>query len=187
MEREKMLGLLKKHVKSERLLKHCYAVEAAMKGYAKQLGEDVALWGTLGLLHDIDFEAHPQTHPIEGAKWLRAEGFDEEFVNAVLGHSDETGVPRESLMSRVLYAVDETASFIVAVALVRPDKLEGLTSKSVKKKLKDKAFARAVDRNLVLKGAEALEVELGVHIDRVILALQEGEAYLLEKGESLLG
>lgn len=186
MDRTEALDLLKTHVESQQLLRHCFAVEAAMKGYAKVYGEDEALWGILGLLHDIDFEKHPDTHPKSGAEWLRAEGFDESFVLAVLGHSDKTQTPRETLMAKTLYAVDEMASFIVAVALVRPEKLEGLSAKSVKKKLKDKAFARAVDRSAVLTSSEALGVDFTLHIERVILALQEGEAFLNGMGESLL-
>lgn len=186
MTREKALSWLKEYVKSERLIKHCYAVEAAMVGYAKLYGEDEARWGLCGLLHDIDFELHPEIHPMEGVKWLSEKGFDQEFVLAVQGHGDHTNTPRESLMAKALYAVDEMASFIVAVALVRPDKFVGLEPKSVKKKLKDKAFARAVDRNAVKISADELGMDFTEHIENVIKALSDGEKRLNAVEESLL-
>lgn len=186
MTRESALKWLREYIKSERLIKHSYAVEAAMVGYAKVYGEDEARWGLCGLLHDIDFEMHPEVHPMEGIKWLADKGFDQEFVLAVKGHGDHTNTPRETLMAKTLYAVDEMASFIVAVALVRPDKFEGLEPKSVKKKLKDKAFARAVDRNAVKISADELGIDFTEHIGNVIKALSEGEKRLNTSGESLL-
>jgi len=177
---------LKEEVSSESLLKHCYAVEASMRAYAKIFNEDQERWGICGLLHDIDFEKYPEEHPRIGYKWLQEKGFDESFALAVLGHGDHTNTPRETPLAKTLYAVDELSSFIVAVALVRPEKLNGISVKSVKKKLKDKAFARAVSRDGINKGAEALDIELADHINTVIEGLQSFEIELNQKGESLL-
>lgn len=186
MTRPEAYEWLKTNVISDSLTKHCLAVEAAMMGYAKVYDEDVERWGNCGLLHDIDFEKHPDEHPMIGVTWLREKGFDEDFVLAVQGHGDHTHTPRETLMAKALYAVDELASFIIAVALVRPEKFNDLGVKSVKKKLKDKAFARAVDRELVLKGAEAMDVEFDVHVERIIQALSQREIELNEIGLTLL-
>lgn len=186
MDRIEAMSWLKEKVTSESLVKHCLAVEAAMRGYAKHYGDDMERWGLCGLLHDIDFELHPDKHPLIGVDWLLEKGFDGEFVLAVKGHGDHTNTPRETQMAKTLYAVDEMASFIVAVALVRPNKFEGLTSKSVKKKLKDKAFARAVDREGVKKGAEELGMDLTEHIELVIESLQSREAELNAEGMTLL-
>ncbi len=154
--------------------------------YAKQFNEDVKRWGTCGLLHDIDFEKHPDIHPLEGIKWLAKKGYDDDFVTAVKGHSDETNTPRETAMAKTLYAVDELASFIIAVALVRPTKFEGLKVKSVKKKLKDRAFAAAVDSSSIQKGADEINIELSDHIQNVIQALVEHEEILKVSGYSLV-
>lgn len=186
MDRSEAMSWLKEKVESESLIKHCLAVEGAMRGYAKYYGEDLERWGMCGLLHDIDFERHPDKHPLVGVDWLLDKGFDGEFVLAVKGHGDHTNTPRETKLAKTLYAVDEMASFIIAVALVRPDKFEGLTSKSVKKKLKDKAFARAVDREGVKKGAEELGVDLTDHINIIIEALQTRELELNSDGMTLL-
>lgn len=179
MEREMALSLLKTHVKSETLLKHSYAVEAAMAGYAKHLGENEELWANCGLLHDLDFEKFPEAHPMKSEPWLLDAGFDGAFVEAIQGHSDASGVERTTPMANCLYAVDELSSFIVAVALVRPDQFEGLTSKSVVKKMKDKAFARAVSRDSIKLGAEIMGKTLNEHIDQVI-------AYLYEQKDRLI-
>ena len=186
MNRVEAFDWLKEHVESESLIKHCLAVEAAMLGYAKVYGQDVERWGNCGLLHDIDFEKHPDEHPMIGVQWLRDKGFDEEFVLAVQGHGDHTHTPRETLLAKTLYAVDELASFIIAVALVRPEKFNDLGVKSVKKKLKDKAFARAVDRELVVKGAADMEVDFDLHVERIIQSLAERESELNEMGLTLL-
>ena len=186
MTREEALDWFGEEVSSDSLKKHCYAVEASMRIYAEKLNEDVLRWGLCGLLHDIDFEKYPDVHPFKGVEWLKQKGFDEEFTLAVLGHGDHTNTPRDTQMAKTLYAVDELSSFIVAVALVRPDKFEGLTSKSVKKKMKDKAFARAVSREGIQEGADALGVEITTHIDTVIEGLSKFEMFLNEKGESLL-
>ncbi len=186
MDRTEGMTWLREKVESESLIKHCLAVEAAMRGYARFYGEDEERWGLCGLLHDIDFEKHPDEHPFVGTEWLREKGFDEDFALAVKGHGDYTNTPRETLMAKVLYAVDEMSSFIIAVALVRPDKFEGLASKSVKKKLKDKAFARAVDREGVLRSAEELGVDFTEHIENVIGALRTRETELEKEGLSLI-
>lgn len=186
MTRDQALEWFNEEVSSESLKKHCYAVEASMRYYATKYEEDVEVWGQCGLLHDIDFEKHPDKHPFVGVEWLKEKGFDETFTMAVLGHGDHTNTPRETQMAKTLYAVDELSSFIVAIALVRPEKFTGLSLKSVKKKMKDKAFARAVSREGIQVGADQMGLELSDHINNVILGLQEFEAYLNEKGESLL-
>jgi len=177
--------LLQEHVATKRLLKHSFAVEGAMRKYAQLFDADIDRWGTCGLLHDIDFEKHPDTHPLQGLQWLDAAGYDNEFVEAVKGHA-VPGTVRDTQMAKTLYAVDELASFIIAVALVRPTKFEGLKIKSVKKKLKDKAFAAAVDRQSITSSAEELGVEIGEHIQNVIDGLVEHEAFLKEQGWSLI-
>lgn len=184
--REKAFELLKEYVKSESLIKHCLAVEASMRGYAKKFGEDVETWGVCGLLHDIDFEQYPEEHPLKGVEILKEKGYPEDFVMAVKGHADRTGTPRETLMAKTLYAIDEISSFVIACVLVRPTKFEGLKVKSVKKKLKDKAFAKAVDRGQIKKSAEELGVELSEHIQTVINALTEREEELKKEGLSLI-
>lgn len=184
--RELAMKQLKEHVQSESLLKHSFAVEASMRGYAKKFGEDVERWGACGLLHDIDFEKHPDTHPLVGVEILKELGYDDEFVMAVKGHSDETNTVRETKLAKTLYAVDELSSFVIACVLVRPTKFEGLKIKSVKKKLKDKAFARAVNRELIKKSAEELGVDLSEHIQTVMDSLVEREAELNEMGQSLI-
>ncbi|GAU76185.1 HAD family hydrolase [Fusibacter sp. 3D3] len=186
MERKEAFELLKTEVKSESLIKHCLAVEASMRWYSAYFDEPLELWGQCGLLHDIDFEKYPEEHPLMALDLLRSHGYDEAFVTAVKGHGDHTNTPRETSMAKTLFAVDELSSFVVAVALVRPDKFVGLASKSVKKKLKDKAFARAVSREDIAKGSEELGVDLTEHIDHVIQALSEREAELNKEGLSLL-
>lgn len=184
--REKQLELLKNHISTESLFKHSFAVEAAMISYAKKFGEDEKKWGACGLLHDIDFEKYPKEHPMIGIKILADEGYDEDFIMAVKGHGDYTNTPRETKLAKTLYAVDELASFIVAVALVRPTRFEGLKVKSVKKKLKDKAFAKAVNREQIQKSADDLGVELTEHIETVISGLVYWETELKKIGLSLI-
>ncbi len=184
--REEALALLKTQVTSESLLKHCLAVEASMRWYSAFFNEPLELWGQCGLLHDIDFEKYPNEHPLMALDLLRNHGYDETFVMAIKGHGDHTNTPRETNLAKTLYAVDELSSFVVAVALVRPEKFGGLTSKSVKKKLKDKAFARAVSREDIAKGAEELGVDMTEHIDNVIKALSEREVELNQEGLTLL-
>lgn len=173
--REQAWDLLTAHTKSANLLKHALGVEAAMRKYACSFGASEETWGIAGLLHDLDYEEHPslQEHPFVGVGILRDLDYPEEVVHAILAHADHTGVPRRNDMDRALYAVDEIVGLIVAVALIRPAKsLVGLPVKSVTKKLKDKAFCRAIDRGHLRTGAEALGVEMGEHIATVLESLQ---------------
>ncbi len=173
--REEAYALLREYTRSESLIKHALAVEAVMRAFARHYGEDEESWGIAGLLHDFDYERYPNPpdHPLRGAEVLRARGYPEEIVRAILGHADHTGVPRETLLAKVLYAVDELTGFIIACALVRPSRsLDDLSVASVRKKLKDKAFARGVDRALVFRGAEELGMDLDELIARIISALR---------------
>ncbi|MEM6336894.1 MAG: HDIG domain-containing metalloprotein, partial [Bacteroidota bacterium] len=167
------LALLHEWTQSDSLRRHAYAVEAAMGHYAKLMGEDETLWRITGLLHDMDYEKHPtmDEHPIVGVAELRRLGYPEEMLDAILGHAPHTGTPRTSALAKTLFAVDELSGFTVAVAYVRPTGLQGMKVKSVKKKLKDKAFAAAVSRDDIRQGAEELGVDLDTHIARVIEAL----------------
>ncbi|MCH8849668.1 MAG: HDIG domain-containing protein [Chloroflexi bacterium] len=175
MDRQAAWDLLCEFTKGEGLRKHGLAVEAVMRHFARKHGEDEAMWGITGLLHDFDYEAHPneQQHPSEGAVVLRERGYPEEVVIAILGHADYTGVPRDTMMAKTLYAVDELTGFVTAVALVRPSKsVMDVEPRSVRKKLKDKAFARAVNRDEITQGAGELAVELNEHIGEVIAAMR---------------
>lgn len=172
--REKAKELVNTYVSSDSLRRHLYAVEEAMGWYAGHLGEDEQKWRITGLIHDFDYERYPEQHPMKGVEILTEEGFPEDVVRAVAGHAAYTGVPRDTLMARALFAVDELAGFVMAVAFVRPSRLiADVKVKSVKKKLKDKAFARQVNREEILQGARELDVELDQHIQNVILALQQ--------------
>ncbi len=179
------LALMHEYTKSESLRKHMLSVEVAMRAYAQRLGEDVERWALAGLMHDFDYERWPNAehladaeHPAEGVRILRGLGYPEDILNAILGHAQYSGVPRESPMSKTLFAVDELTGLITATALVRPSKsVHEVDAKSVRKKMKDKAFARGVSREDVVNGAEALGVELDAHIQFVIEAMQsEAEA-----------
>lgn len=175
MKREEAWQILCEYTKTEPLRKHALAVEAAMRAYARKFGEDEETWAATGLLHDFDFEIHPnpEEHPAKGAEILRARGVPEEIVHAVLCHADYMDVERRTPMDRAIYAVDELASFIVAVALVRPNKsIHEVDVAAVRKKMKDKGFARAVNREDIIKGAEQLGVDLDEHIAFVIEALK---------------
>jgi putative nucleotidyltransferase with HDIG domain len=172
---EDALKLLFEYTESENLRKHAFAVESAMRAYARKFGEDEEKWAIVGLLHDFDYEKFPtpDQHPWVGSKILEERGYPEDIRKAILGHADYTGVPRDTLMAKVLYACDELCGFITAVALVRPNKkLEEVTVESVKKKLKDKAFARSVNREDIYKGAEELGIPLDEHIQFVIEAMK---------------
>jgi putative nucleotidyltransferase with HDIG domain len=173
--RQEAWDLLCEYTKGESLRKHGLAVEAVMKSYARQLGEDEEKWGTVGLLHDFDYEMYPDPpdHPLKGSEVLRERGYDEDLRRAILGHANYTGVARDSLLARGLYACDELTGFVVACALVRPNGIWDLESKSVKKKLKDKAFARTVNRDEVYEGAQELGVDLDAHINFIVSALRE--------------
>jgi len=180
MRREEALSLMHEYTKSESLRRHMYCIEIAMKGYAKHYGEDEEAWGLTGLLHDLDYEKYPnqehsatEGHPSFGVKLLRERGLPDTMCEAILGHATYCGVPRESLMAKALFAVDELGGFLVACALVRPGKqLDDLQIKSVKKKLKDKAFAKGVSRDDILRGAEELGVPLEEHIQFMIDTLR---------------
>ena len=167
-------------VQSESLRKHCYAVADSMKHFAQLRGEDADLWEAVGLLHDMDYERHPnlersanEGHPFVGVAWLRENGWSEEVCRAILSHADYSGVSRETPLEKTLYAVDELSSFVLAVALVRPTKsINDVDVRAVKKKRKDKAFARAVNRDDIIHGAEHLEMPLDDVIAQVIAALK---------------
>lgn len=174
-DRAAALGLLREYTKNENLIKHALAVEAAMRLYARKGGEDEEAWGVVGLLHDFDYERYPSLddHPFKGAEILRSLGYDEWFVKAILSHGNHTGVPRETALEKTLFAVDELCGLVTAVALVRPSKrVADVEVKSVKKKIKDKAFARTVNRDDIRQGVEALGVSLDDHIANVIAALR---------------
>jgi putative nucleotidyltransferase with HDIG domain len=195
------LSILHDWVQSESLRKHCYAVADSMKHFAQLRGEDADLWEAVGLLHDMDYERHPNLpvagggdpgstarshptgpgsslpatagHPFVGVAWLREHGWSEEICRAIMSHADYTGVSRETSLEKTLYAVDELSSFVVAVALVRPTKsIHEVDVRAVKKKMKDKAFARAVNRDDIVRAAEALGMPLDDVITNVIAALK---------------
>lgn len=187
MKRDEAVALLKEHVKTDRVYRHSLAVEAAMIAYAKKFGEDEARWGLLGLLHDIDFEEYPEIHPAKAPEILSPQGFDQTFIDSILSHGIDPDVPRDLMERKALHAVDEMASFIIAVALMRPTKLEGLKAKSVKKKMKDKAFARAVNREELISSMEKMGVEFADHIETIVNGLKDHEAMLNNQGTSLLG
>lgn len=171
---EEALTLFHEWTESESLRRHAYAVEAAMHYYARKFGEDEELWRITGLLHDMDYEKHPtmDEHPFVGVKTLRERGYPEIIIEAILGHATYSGVPRKTRLAKTLFAVDELAGFILAVAYVRPTGLEGMKPKSVTKKLKDKTFAAAVSRDDILQGSEELGIDLNTHIENVIAGLQ---------------
>jgi putative nucleotidyltransferase with HDIG domain len=175
MQRQEAWDLLCEYTQNENLRKHALAVEAAMRAYARRFGEDEALWGVVGLIHDFDYEKYPtlENHPLKGAEILRERGWPEEIVRAVLSHAPHTGVTRDSLMEKALFAVDELTGLVTAVALVRPSKdIRDVKLKSVRKKWKDKAFAAGVNRADVEEGAADLGIELEEHITVVLEAMQ---------------
>jgi len=178
MTRDEALSILHEFTQNGNLRKHAYAVEAAMRAYAAKFGEDEEYWGLVGLLHDFDWEVHPTLpdHPLKGAEILRDRGVDEGMVQDILSHAPEAsiGVPRDTLIRKALFAVDELTGFIVATALVRPSRsLSDLKAKSVRKKMKDKSFAAAVSREDIQDGAALLDVEVSEHIQFVIDAMRE--------------
>ncbi|MBI5020271.1 MAG: HD domain-containing protein [Ignavibacteriales bacterium] len=174
MNRQDALSLLKEYTKNEALLKHMYAVEAAMRAYARKSGEDENKWGIVGLLHDFDYEMYPNApdHPLKGSEILKDKGYPEDVRRAILGHATYSGVPRDTQMAKTLYAVDELCGFVMACSLVRPNKIADLQPSSVKKKLKDKSFAANVNREDIIKGTEELGVPLDEHIQFVIDAMR---------------
>ncbi len=180
--RDNAVGLVREYTTSENLIKHMLAVEATMRAYARRFGEDEKLWGAVGLVHDFDYEQHPtmggdlpkdEWHVFAGAKILRERGWPEEIVRDVLSHADYAGIPRETLLSKALYACDELTGLVTAVALVRPSKdIRDVKVKSIKKKWKDRAFAAGVNRGDVERGAEDLGVDLWEHVGIVLEAMQ---------------
>jgi len=175
-DRQEALKLLKEYTKSDSLLRHAYAVEQAMRKYAQKFNEDEDKWGVTGLLHDFDYEKYPtaEEHPFVGNKILKENGYEDDILNAIMGHADYTGVPRESLMSKTLFACDELAGFIFAVTYVLPSKsILDVKVKSVTKKLKDKGFAAKVSREDINNGIAELGVDRTEHIQFVIDALKE--------------
>lgn len=172
--RENAWSLLTEYVKGEPLLRHCLGVEACMREYARYFGADENLWGFVGLLHDFDFEIHPTLdhHPQDGAPILRERGVPEHVIQSILSHADHLDVPRGTNLEKTLAAVDEMSGFVTAVALVRPTKsIDEVTPRAVRKKMKDKAFARAVDRETLVATAEALGIDFDEHIQRVVAGI----------------
>ena len=184
--RSETLALMREHTASESLRKHMLSVEAAMRAYAGKFGEDEERWGTTGLIHDFDYERFPnnahsptEEHPSEGVRILRTKGYPEDILEAILGHAQYCNTPRVSRMAKTLFAVDELTGLITATALVRPTKsVHEVDAKSVRKKMKDKAFARGVNREDVINGAQELGVDLDEHITFVIAAMQARSADL---------
>lgn len=176
MDRTEALSLVHEYVKNENLVRHMLAVEAAMRFYARKLGQYEETWGLTGLLHDFDWEIHPtaEQHPVEGAPLLREHGVPEEIVRAILSHGSNSGVNRETQMEKALNACDEITGLITAVALVRPSRsLSDLTASSVKKKWKDKAFAAGANREEIARAAQEFGVDLWEHVDNVILGMRQ--------------
>jgi len=184
--REDTLALMHEYTASDSLRKHMLAVEGAMRAYARKFGEDEERWGLAGLIHDFDYERFPNSahspteeHPSEGVRVLRSRGYPEDILEAILGHAQYTDTPRVSKMAKTLFAVDELTGLITATALVRPTKsVHEVDARSVRKKMKDKAFARGVNRDDVISGASELGVDLDEHISFVIVSMQERSADL---------
>ena len=178
--RDRAWATLTRYTTSESLIRHALAVEASVRWYARRDGDDEEFWGCTALLHDFDYEMHPtlDEHPQGGAPILREEGYPEELIGAVLSHADHLGLPRDTPLKRTLFACDELSGFVHACGLVRPQGLEGLTPKSVRKKLKQPSFAAGVHRDEVYAGAELLGLELDEHISNVVAALQPVSAEL---------
>lgn len=168
------LELLHRFIKNENLRKHCYAVESAMRFYAGKLNEDEEKWAVTGLLHDLDWEMYPDTHPNTSVPVFEEEGYGKDVIDAILGHAypERTNVPRESVLSKYLFACDEITGFIMAYSLMKPGGLNEVEPKSIKKKMKDKAFARNVNRDDIIKGAEEISMDLEEHIGNVLTAMK---------------
>lgn len=168
------LALMHEYTKNEALRRHMYAVESAMRAYAKKFGEDEEKWAIVGLLHDFDYEKYPEApdHPLKGSEILKEKGYSEGIRRAILGHANYSNVPRDTKMAQALYACDELCGFITACAVIRPNKILDLEVPSVKKKLKDKGFARNVSREDITGGAEEFGVPLDEHIKFVIDAMR---------------
>ena len=180
-DRNYCLSFLKDYTQNESLLKHAYTVETCVRAYAIKLNEDEEFWGNVALLHDLDYEKYPteNEHPFKGSEILNRKGFSDEFRNAILSHANYSGVKRETLLQKILFACDELAGFITAVTYVRPNKtIDEVEVKSVNKKLKDKAFAKNVSREDILSGAEALAIPLDEHIQFCINAIKANKEVL---------
>jgi putative nucleotidyltransferase with HDIG domain len=187
LSRDQAWDLFCSWTESESLRRHVLAVEAAMRAYARRFGEDDERWGILGMLHDLDYERYPDLetgHPRYALKELERQGFTPELVRAVASHADRLEVPRETRMEKTLYAVDELSGFVMACAFVRPQGIHGMTPKSVKKKMKTPAFAAAVDREEMRRGAEDLGVDFDEHLTLVIAALEERSGTLGLDGQA---
>jgi putative nucleotidyltransferase with HDIG domain len=185
MTRDNAWALLTEYTKNESLIKHALAVEAAVRGYARKFDEDEAGWGIVALLHDFDYERWPslEDHPFRGSEILRERGYPEWVIRAILSHADYSGIPRESLLEKTLFACDELAGFITAASLVRPSKsVLDLEASSVVKRMKDKAFARGVKREDLRAGAELLGLPLDEHITNVIGFMRSEAAALGLRG-----
>lgn len=187
-DRNEAVSLLEEWVDNEALRKHMYAVEAAVRHYARMRGEDEELWGLAGLLHDLDWEKHPDRHPLTAVEHLREQGYPEEVLHAILAHrSDFTDVEPESDLDKVLVACDELSGLVFATCLVRPTGIDDLKPKSVRKKLKDKAFAAGVSRGEVQRGIELLGIDRNEHIQNVIDGMRTVAAELGIRGEDVGG
>jgi putative nucleotidyltransferase with HDIG domain len=188
IDRQAAWGLLTEFTQSESLRKHALAVEACMRAYARKLGEDEELWGLVGLIHDFDYEKYPsaEDHPFKGSEILKERGYSEEIRRAILSHAEYSGVPRETTMEKTLFACDELAGFITAATLVKPSKsLAELDAKSVRRKMKDKAFARSVNRDDIINGAADLGVDPDEHITFCIEAMKAVAAELGLDGSAM--
>ena len=174
------LNLMLEHTKSDSLRKHMYAVELSMRAYARKYGEDEVKWAVVGVLHDFDYENNPSIpdHPLKGSDILKDLGYSDEIRNAILGHASYTSIQRDTLMAKALYACDELCGFITAVAVIRPNKILDLNLSSVKKKIKDKSFAKNVNREDIELGAKELGIALDEHIQFVITAMKDGKERL---------
>jgi putative nucleotidyltransferase with HDIG domain len=174
MTPEKSYELLDKYIENVNLKKHCYCVESSMKYYAKKLGENETYWGMAGLLHDIDWEKFPDTHPNTAVPMLEEAGFDKDFIDTILSHAypDRTDIPRNDLIKKYLFACDEITGFVTAYSLMKSGGFNDVEPKSIIKKMKDKAFARAVNRDDIRKGAEEIGLDLSEHIQNIIEALK---------------
>ena len=185
-DRDAALALLHEYTKTDSLRRHAYAVDAAVRGYARRMGGDEALWSVTALLHDFDYERWPslEEHPYRGVEILTERGYPEIVTRAILSHANYSGVSRDSPLEKVLYACDEMSGFVTAAALVRPTRsVMDLEAGSVKKKIKDKGFARAVSRDDLIQGAEGLGIPLEIHIANVIESLREEADLLGLRGE----
>ena len=175
------LSILKEYTKSDSLRKHAYTVETCVRAYAAKFGEDQEDWGNVALLHDFDYELYPtaEEHPFKGSEILKEKGFDDTFIKTILSHANYSGITRDTLLMKVLFACDEIAGFITAVTYVRPGKtVDEVEVKSIRKKMKDKAFAKSVNREDIINGAELLDIPLDEHIEFCINAMKNNKIEL---------